>query len=136
MLKLKNFLNNSENSSNDDKQALHSLLSINIYDLANTSIKCTVKEKIASRRFIRLYFTPTVAGMYTLDIKFKNTNIKNGPFHFMVTSSSTQTTQKTPTQPLVVNNSQNTLNSLAMIKPEPQEPVVNDVIILENDNQV
>lgn len=90
----------------DNKQKVHENLKIDFYDSQHNCVRFDLKEKLTStHRFIKICFVPQTAGIFKLAIKFKNINIQNSPFHFVVLSN------QIPLAPSVSNSSLNSDNS-------------------------
>lgn len=93
------------------QQRLHEYLQVDIYDPHQTVVPFVLSEKFSnSKRYIRICFTPQNAGIFKLSIKFKDIQITNGPFCFVVLSQNVSTT-------ITPSNSSQSIKNLTNLHP-------------------
>lgn len=79
------FQEKTEFRNNNDSKNLHKYLKIEISDSHKNPVSFELKEKInPGIHFIRIYFIPQSIGIFELHISFRNKEIPNSPFHFVV----------------------------------------------------
>lgn len=89
---------------------IHDFIQIEISGPLRSFVPIDLKEKIsAQKRFVRVCFTPQVAGIHSLSIKFKGNQIAKGPFSFVVVPSE------------IKSSTSNQSIKPTIVKTEPQE---------------
>lgn len=79
------FIEKTQFRNINDSKNLHKYLKIEIYDSHKNPVSFELKEKVnPGIHFIRIYFIPQSIGIFKLHINFKNKEIPNSPFHFVV----------------------------------------------------
>ena len=72
-------------NSESDVEKIYDYLKIEIFDPFKNSIDFELKEKITvDNRIIKIFFIPTNPGIYEIQMNYKNKNVTNSPFHFVV----------------------------------------------------
>lgn len=112
-----------------DKDYFHQQIEGEIFDSKNQKVISEIREKTdKEKRFIRIYFTPQTEGVYKLVVKYNQIHIDQSPFSFIVNTSDTSNSlNKSP---------QISSHQIQVIKPEPTEPMITNVLKPVNDQTV
>lgn len=117
--------------SQSEKDYIYQRLETTLYNSKNEVVTVELKEKITlERRFIRIYYTPEITGVYKLVIKYNDNNIMDSPFNFIVVSE-----VKKGLNPTIQPASKFMSNGVDGIKSEPKNitdfPTTSSVSLVE-----